>query len=780
MLKQLEYFYEFGPFRFIPEQNLLLRDGKHVPLTSKAIEILYVLIRNSGYIVEKDELMKEVWPDSIVEESNLTQNISVLRRGLGETRKEPQYIETVPRRGYRFIAAVKKVPARGADLFLGPHSEIGSDDGKEDVNVKVEATQQGSVGASGVAASNVEESFRADQELIQPSEEASTGPAMDSGRLKVEFMRRPSGVALILIVPVISAVIIGIVYGSFKLINRSRFNQLTQSAKTPAPFHEMKIARLTTTGRAFRASISPDGKYAAYIEEERGKRSLWVREIANTSSLQIIPPTESNLDGLAFSRDGNYIYYFSPAQNGARTLYQIPVSGGIAKEVLQEVHSNITVAPDGKRFAFIRRSPDQSKRALIVANMDGSGAQELTVRTLPEYFTVGGLAWSPDGSLIACVVGDLSAAVQMNVVAVSVADGSVRPITLQSMSAITGLCWLPDGTGLLIAATDKRGRLFRQIWRISYPDGQVQRVTNDLSNYEQLSLSADGQTLLALHTDMLMGIRAKRVNEGAGEARELRSGKFDGLYGLSWTPDGKVVYTSYAGGSEDIWVMDADGGNQKQLTRNTYINISPSVCPDGRNIVFMSDRTGTPHIWVMSIDGGDQRQLTNGYTEEYPACSADGKTVVYQGYDVGTRTIWKIPIEGGEPTRLTDGETQMPAISPDGSKIAFYYREAGTTAPWVLGVIPVAGGLMKRYDPPVPLNPSHGPLRWTADGRALTYLDHRGGTSNIWALPLGDGRPVQLTDFKSDYIYSFDWSRDGKQLVCARGIDINDVVLISR
>lgn len=109
MQKQLKFIYEFGPFLFAPEQNLLLRDGKTVPLTAKGFEILHVLIRNSGFIVGKEGLMNEVWPDTFVEESNLTQNISILRKALGESRKNPQYIETVQGRGYRFIAPVKAV-----------------------------------------------------------------------------------------------------------------------------------------------------------------------------------------------------------------------------------------------------------------------------------------------------------------------------------------------------------------------------------------------------------------------------------------------------------------------------------------------------------------------------------------------------------------------------------------------------------------------------------------------------------------------------------------------
>jgi DNA-binding winged helix-turn-helix (wHTH) protein/tetratricopeptide (TPR) repeat protein len=99
--------YEFGPYRLNLAQRVLTRAGEIVSLTPKATEILRLLVINAGQLVEKDDLLKEVWPDTFVEESNLTQNIFTLRRALGDERTGPKYIETVARRGYRFVASVK-------------------------------------------------------------------------------------------------------------------------------------------------------------------------------------------------------------------------------------------------------------------------------------------------------------------------------------------------------------------------------------------------------------------------------------------------------------------------------------------------------------------------------------------------------------------------------------------------------------------------------------------------------------------------------------------------
>ncbi|HEX8185984.1 MAG TPA: tetratricopeptide repeat protein [Blastocatellia bacterium] len=107
MDEQLKRFYEFGPFRVDTREGLLLRDGVSIALTPKAFETLCVLVQHSGHVLVKDEMMKRIWPDSFVEEATLAQNIFTLRRILGESPDEPQYIETVPRRGYRFVARVR-------------------------------------------------------------------------------------------------------------------------------------------------------------------------------------------------------------------------------------------------------------------------------------------------------------------------------------------------------------------------------------------------------------------------------------------------------------------------------------------------------------------------------------------------------------------------------------------------------------------------------------------------------------------------------------------------
>ncbi|MBA3319884.1 MAG: winged helix-turn-helix domain-containing protein, partial [Pyrinomonadaceae bacterium] len=127
MVRQAKHIYEFGPFRLIPEERQLLRDNQPVSLTPKAFDLLFVLVENSGHLLEKDELMKRVWPDSFVEEANLSVKMSALRRALGEGPNEHQYVETVPRRGYRFVAGVTERWDEGTESSTRELSEEDND-----------------------------------------------------------------------------------------------------------------------------------------------------------------------------------------------------------------------------------------------------------------------------------------------------------------------------------------------------------------------------------------------------------------------------------------------------------------------------------------------------------------------------------------------------------------------------------------------------------------------------------------------------------------------------
>ena len=179
----------------------------------------------------------------------------------------------------------------------------------------------------------------------------------------------------------------------------------------------------------------------------------------------------------------------------------------------------------------------------------------------------------------------------------------------------------------------------------------------------------------------------------------------------------------------------------------------------------------------MDIDGGNAKLLTDSPGLN-ATISPDGKWVAYTTFGPGGFSIWKVSIDGGEPVQITNEYSLAPAISPDGKLIACYYLDERTLTTKI-ALIPFAGGEPVKIFESQPIDAGTYPVRWTHDGRALTYIVNRGGVSNIWIQPLDGSSPTQLTDFKSDRIFSFDWSRDGKWLALSRGPEQRDVVLVS-
>ena len=553
----------------------------------------------------------------------------------------------------------------------------------------------------------------------------------------------------------------------------------------PVTGSNTKLQRLTTSGRASDAAISPDGKWVAHVKSDAGQQSLWLRQVATTSDTQIVAPLPQNYYGVTFSKDGNYIYYVQGELNNpaTRTLYEVTVLGGASRKVIENVGSPVSLSPDGTRLAFVRASLPRGENALVVANADGTGEREIAVRKLPNTYTAGGPSWSPDGKRLASsvTVGPPTEAVGGNIlVEVQVESGAERPITSEKWGPGSSgqVAWLTDGSGLVVIALEQ-GTPSSQIWHVSYPGGEVRRITNDLNNYNRLSLTADSSALVTVQTEGEMNLWVTPQGD-AGRAKQISSGRSDGQSGLSWMPGGKIVYTSRESGVIDIWSMDPDGKNQKQLTANAHYNYNPWATLDGRYIVFTSTRArSTRSIWRMDTDGGNLKQLTEGQGDVYPQSSPDGRSVVFQSTRSGSARVWKASIDGGEAMRLIDKWTANPTVSPDGSVIACFYREDQPNAPAKVAIIPFAGGdPIKVLDLPRPSFSGPAGLRWTPDGRALTFVDTTGGVSNIWSLPLDGGKPVQLTDFKTDQIFWFDFSRDGKQLAVSRGKQTSDVILI--
>jgi len=751
--------YEFGPFRLDAQKRLLLREGEIVPLKPKAFDTLLALVEHGGRVVEKDELMRRVWPDTVVEEGNLTFNISSLRKALGDDPRRHEYIVTIPGEGYKFVAGVR---AAFDELIVRESRSITIEEGEE----ISEPNEIGEIAAPGVRAVNSMSGNR-QAETALATMTPNVVPAASRERHR---STKPLMIAALLVVGVITLLSL-----YWFIIHRQ------SGARTVAaiPFREMEIARLTTSGKTTHAAISPNGKYVAHVIEDAEGDSLWIRNVASPTQVRIAGPATTEFAWVGFAPDGDSVYYVVlDRDKGDPVLYRVPVLGGPSSLIIYD-SAAVGFSPDHKQMAFLKGFRSESR--LIIANADGTNERALAVRRQPNFFGIvwTAPAWSPDGKTIACpiIFADENGRFE-TVVGVSVADGSQVALTPKRWNSVGQPVWLADGSGVLVTASEN-GTGPAQVWHVSLKTGEATRVTHDLNDYHDLSLTADSGRLAAVQFNSVSSIwvapegdvsRAKQIASEVGWANEI-----------AWTPDGHIVYSSNAGGSGDIWIVGADGSNPKQLTTGAHASHGLTVSPDGRYIYFAADHEGRFNLWRMNSDGQELKQLTFGDGELYPHCTPDGAWIVYQRREIEPK-LWRVPASGGEPMQLTETRAVRPAVSPDGQMIAYHYLDPDLEGSrWGIGIVSSAGGQrLKRFDFPPTVARFQRFVRWSPDGQSIAFANTPNGLSDIWLQPLDGGPPKQLTNFKAEQIRTFDWSHDGRSLAVVRGSETSDVVLIEQ
>lgn len=744
--KENKQSYEFGPYRIDTLNRQLRRDGELVPLKAKAVDTLLLLIQHRGDVVEKDDLMRLLWPESYVEEANLTQNIYVLRKALGDG----DYIETIPRRGYRFVAEIKQRAEVASDVLVINE--------KTRTSISYEEQSDDPAGNE-LAKSNLQPGIAIIDVPLRPA-------ALQS--LRAEYpakgwhaYRHWWPLALL-----ITVVAIGVV-------------TVSRLWRPHPPFERVQLTRFTTTGKAEKAAISPDGKYLAHVFSDSGQQSVWLRQVATGKDLQIIAPTHADFYGLTFSHDGNYIYYVSQEMNHLGMLLQVPSLGGNSTKLAEDVDSPVTLSPDDKRLAFIRLNP--AERSIIIANVDGSGERKLTSTSPAANFKIEPTylippAWSPDGKIIACPAGIVSPEDEYQTIwGFQTETGLGRALTSQRWQTLGRMEWLATGAGIVVTAAEKGGNFAQQIWYVNYPDGATRKITNDLNDYRDLSVSADARTIIAVQSERRANIWVTPTND-LNHPKQITFTNYDALDGLSWTPDGKLVYTQQSAGEQNLWVTDPSGHGATQLTSHAGFNLEPAVSPDGRYIVFVSTRSGRQHLWRIDADGKHPLELTHGVEDRRPSIRPDSQQVLFRSIvpGVGSR-VFQVAIDGGEPIRLTDRISAEPIVSPDGKWIAIIYR-AAPAAINKIAVMPSSGGEPKLI---CDLPAFYGRFHWTPDGTGVAYAAKQEGVGNIWIQPVDGSAPKQLTHWSSNPILSFDWSRDGKWLAYSSATLTSDVVLIT-
>jgi serine/threonine protein kinase len=608
-----------------------------------------------------------------------------------------------------------------------------------------------------------------------PPKDSTASRASESSAVVEAAKQHKIGLAAVAIIVLVLIAAAG--YGLYSFL----------SGKAHRPFENFTITQVTNNGKTIAAAISPDAKYLLSALDDNGKQSLWLRHVSTNSDTQVIAPADALYQNLAFSPNGDYIYFLRAADKvgESHNLLRAPVLGGTPQVIVKDIDTRVSFAPDGQRFAFIRGMyPDAGKFELLTASADGTN--ELKFADGPVDSLPSAVAWSPDGKQIAAAM--LGADGALGAIQIQdVPSGKVKTLTRFNSLQVNDLAWLPDARGLITTYQQNASFAARnQLGFVSEPAGQLRPITRDTNNYQTLSLSADGRTLATVQQRLTQTFYVLPAAGFSGDAPNPAPAQVQQAFFFDWAGDGAFYFDNV----EALLRISADGASRTTLLSDPAAQITqPTSCQNGRYIVFnwASHSAGNKvNIWRANADGSNPKQLTDGTQDIQPACSPDGKWVFYD--DVQDIQIKRVPMDGGTP-EIVPG-TAVPGgfyhygltIAPDGKVLAFLTTGGDSQVlhqiDHQIALVPLDAGsqpLTRVFNPDPRV--ADAP-QFTPDGKGVVYPIRENGTDNLWLQPLDGSAGHQITQFKSDAIASFRFSPDGRTIGVLRSHTESDAVLL--
>ena len=636
-------FYNFGGFRLDTHNQRLLRDGEAITLSLKQFELLLALVENAGDVVSKDQIFERVWQDVAVADETLTRNISWLRQKLGNG----EFIETVPKRGYRFAA----------DVTTGDQPEIFVEETTL-TRVRVEET---------LTLREEEKRRKGEEEIGKDILPANSyqGLQPQHSNLQKSFSPSPflhfsSSQWLAVALAVIAAASIGfIVYQNYFARTDVKLN----FAANVKPFSGVR-------GREDTPAFSPDGKQLAFSWNggDREKSDIYVQIIGAGEPVRLTD-TEVHEQYPTFSPDGTHIAFVRDYKTYGEIIL-IPALGGAERRVARLFSGNysISFAPDGKSIAAVDAIEEGGKQyAIYTIDLKTGERRRLTAdgefagETTPRF--------SPDGKSLAFV--RVFPDYTQDLYVVSTGGEINEPLRLtDDLKTIHSLAWSADGTTVFFVSLRESNR--PNVWRIGASGGAPELLSTGGKDLTNLAVSPDGKLLAFVEHTQQSDMYRLTVGETAAKPLIATSYTEDEP---DFSPDGThIVFRSNRSGKPEAWIADADGRNLLQITDSTLQVGVVRFSPDGTQIAFHARDGENKDIYVAPVEGGEPRRLTdNTASDSYPAWSADGKYIYFASDQTGENQLWRVPAAGGDAVQITrDGGFQSFA-APDGKWI--YYTK---------------------------------------------------------------------------------------------------------
>lgn len=666
--------YTFGRFRVDVPARAITQDGERVQLPARAFDMLVALLCERGHVVDKEVLVKQVWPDVSVGENNLSQCIASLRKALGDHGPEHRFIITVPGRGYSFIAEVEEQAAQPPAV---PRK-------RPTILLAVAATL-----AIGAVVAWVWRDRPAEIVRIFPLTGSGGSEQMPAfspdGRSIAYCWRQPNEQEWKLYVKLIGA-----------------GNPLCLEDAGPALF----------------PAWSPDGRFVAYYGTPAG-----IYTIPALGGHRHLLTNVKTADRVAWFADGRRLALVdTDPQTGYRNLYEFSLDTNRRRKLVSgrsgwDIHSP-AISPAGDILAYAG-SPAGGVNSIFLLLPGETAPRRLTGN---DEFPTYQLSWAPGGKeILYCSRNDGMSTLWRKPAGdgqsrrVDAAGYEVAYVAASSQSHKIAVVREVHPANLWLApidnpsaATELASTPGRQTAPEFSPDGRMLAFESNRSGASEVWRSD------------LSGHNLLQVTSIGAERRTLAGTP-------RWSPDGsEIVFDARPAGNPDIYIVKATGGPVRRITDSMAEDVVPSFSRDGRWIYFASNRSGVFEVWKAPAEGGEAVQVTRrgGFA---PVESIDSRHLYFTQHQriPGPGTLWRMPSEGGEPVRVLPGEVRMHRWALTGSivvhltedsKLMVTNPDSGTTR--LAGVMP-ARALSITVSP---------------DGRSLVFSRESERSGNIFVL----------------------------------------------
>lgn len=590
-------------------------------------------------MAKKSELLDAIWADTYIEETTLARNVSWLRKKLGECADGESFIETVPKLGYRFTAEVSRASANNEKTLIIEEQIVQHIRGEEIISIEDQ------------------------DETIERAKETKNINVLP---LNVAASRHRVAVSLFIsFILIVFAGIAFIVYQ--KYFENSAPIAIVASRVKPfsgAPGYENSPA------------FSPDGRQLAYSwNGSAGENSdIYIKLVGAGAPVQLTE-TEANEHYPTFSPDGNHIAFVRGKYGEPGEIIIIPALGGMERPVARLFSGNysISFSPDGKHVAAIdtENSKEGGQFAVYVINIETSERRRVTAPA--EFLGETTPRFSPDGKNLAFIrvfKKDEHARhlAKQDLFVVPVSGGEPRQLTFDGI-IINSLAWSADGDYIYFVPVRPHNQTV--VRRVPADGGEQEIVSTGRGNITNIAASPNGDTMVFAEDVRRWKIR--RVPPDGQTGIELINSDFNEFF-PQFSPDGsRVAFQTDRTGEYQIWTMDADGGNLRQITDTPFPSSSPRFSPDGSLFVFNQKEGENFYNYIVAAQGGTPRRISpEGVQEDFPIWSADGKYIYFISNRSGERNVWRMNADGaGEAVQITTIGAYRPSPAPDGKTVYF-------------------------------------------------------------------------------------------------------------